>query len=109
MTVRNALSYVSMVLGTAALVGLAACAEKPTEHPFPKTKPEVTITGIQISGGVTRVFANGTDEDGQVLFYRFNFDDGAIVADSLTTPVYDANITYGSMDEVHTVSVVAVA
>lgn len=104
MNVRTHLTRMGIMLGAVALVSLTACAEKPTEHPFPPAKPQVTITGMQISSGMTRVFASGTDEDGMVQFYRFKFDNLATV-DSVTSSIYDAAITYHAMDEEHTVSV----
>jgi hypothetical protein len=107
MIVRKSLTYSGVVLAAVALLGLTSCSEKPTETPFPALAPTVTITGIQISGGITRVFASGADEDGQIVKYLFKVD-GQDPADTLVTPVLDANITYTSMDEQHTVSVVAV-
>lgn len=104
MNLRTQLTRTGIVLGAAALVSLTACAEKPTEHPFPQAKPQVTITGMQISGGKTRVFASGTDEDGMVRFYRFKFDNLAQV-DSVTSSIYETSITYASMAEEHTVNV----
>jgi hypothetical protein len=107
MKVRKSLTYSGVVLAAVALLGLTSCEEKPTETPFPALAPTVTITGIQISGGITRVFASGDDKDGQIVKYLFKVD-GQDPADTLVTPVLDANIDYASMEEQHTVSVVAV-
>lgn len=106
MSIRKSLAYAGTLLAAVALAGVFGCEDKPTETPHPELKPTVTITGIQISGGVTRVFASGADEDGMVESYIFEHN-GAVV-DTLTTPVLNLDISYVSMDEQHTVSVVAV-
>ncbi len=106
MSIRKSLAYAGTLLAAVALAGVFGCEDKPTETPHPELKPTVTITGIQISGGVTRVFASGADEDGMVEKYIFEHN-GAVV-DTLTTPVLNLDISYASMDEQHTVSVVAV-
>ena len=106
MNVRKVLKNAGILLAAAGLMGITACDSKPTETPFPQLKPSVTITGIQISGGVTRIFASGADEDGQVTSYIFTVDAGA--PDTLVTPVLDADITYASMDEQHAATVVAI-
>ncbi|MFH1008857.1 MAG: hypothetical protein V1800_15385 [Candidatus Latescibacterota bacterium] len=87
------------------LMGMAGCAEKPTETPLPASNPESSITGVAITGSMTRIYANGVDTDGLIEGYKFRFDGGAWT-EWQAGSVLDQTIVYASLDEEHTIEVV---
>lgn len=87
------------------MMGMVGCAEKPTETPLPASKPESSITGVAITGGLTRIYANGVDTDGLIEGYKFRIDGGAWT-DWQAGSVLDTAIVYANLDDEHIVEAV---
>ena len=86
----------SLVVGIVLLLmGIVGCAEKPTETPLPASNPESSITGVAITGAMTRIYASGVDTDGLIEGYKFRFDGGAWT-DWQAGSVLDQAVTYAS-------------
>ena len=102
MHVRGHYLVVGIVL---LLMGIVGCAEKPTETPLPASNPESSITGVAITGAMTRIYASGVDTDGLIEGYKFRFDGGAWT-DWQAGSVLDQAVSYASLDEEHIVEVV---
>ncbi|MCK5327641.1 MAG: hypothetical protein KAR36_03485, partial [Candidatus Latescibacteria bacterium] len=102
MHVRGHYLVVGIVL---LLMGIVGCAEKPTETPLPASNPESSITGVAITGAMTRIYASGVDTDGLIEGYKFRFDGGAWT-DWQAGSVLDQAVSYASLDDEHIVEVV---
>lgn len=96
----------SFIISLVFLILGVGCAKKPTETPFPKINPETSITGITITGEMTKIYANAVDPDGIIEAYKFRIDGGKWT-DWQTSSNYEVSIIYSNADEEHTIEVVA--